>query len=330
MLLTYRIDYTKFGSQNFIKNWINDLLSHTYNSKYVRNLDRTYYMFNLVCMFTTIYLLGASPDKYFFYWTLGMHIVLCFKRLVYFWQYDYQLFLMDYCYFANIVQWMFILYYPDSRMFYILNFAISGMCNVVLYVKDMILIHDPDKLFASNLHLMAIVVTWNIHWNIRGTPGRAAWNFYDPELIQFDLQLVAEMMTYYGIFYVIYATYYYGILSFLWGFIMKKDLYCFLRERCESPEGKAIQRKYGYKGFFIYFAIVHIISMFGFTLSMVPCMFSNLWCIAHMLFCWYVVFNRGADNYINKFPVRYHKHLAEYDKHGKLYDPVKIRHEFKR
>ena len=56
----------------------------------------------------------------------------------------------------------------------------------------MLVFHDLDKMAGSSFHFIPVLLSWNIHWNIRGMPGRKEWGFYDPENIEFGLPIILE------------------------------------------------------------------------------------------------------------------------------------------
>lgn len=75
---------------------LNRMFKDTYNSKYIRQSDKIQYTLGVVWVLTTVYLLGSSPGYYFFYWVSLMNTVMYAKRFIYFFQYDYQFYMIDY------------------------------------------------------------------------------------------------------------------------------------------------------------------------------------------------------------------------------------------
>ena len=91
-----------------------------------------------------------------------------------------------------MVQMLFIFAFPGNREMYIINILISSICIIIRYLKNMLVFHDLDKMAGSSFHFIPVLLSWNIHWNIRGMPGRKEWGFYDPENIEFGLPIILE------------------------------------------------------------------------------------------------------------------------------------------
>ena len=73
-----------------------DLISYMYTPKYVKATDKVQHSIGVWFILTTVYMLAASPDKYFFYWIAFMQACLYVKRLIHFSMHKYQFYLIDY------------------------------------------------------------------------------------------------------------------------------------------------------------------------------------------------------------------------------------------
>lgn len=102
----------------------------------------------------------------------------------------------------------------------------------------MIVFHDLDKLTGSNIHIIPLVLMWNIHWNIRGTQARADWGFYDVDQLRLDIEFVIEYFQDFFVLYLAFTVIHFSILAVFWRYIQKYDLYCSLRERFENQDNK--------------------------------------------------------------------------------------------
>ena len=201
-------------------------------------------------------MLAASPDKYFYHWIAITQTGLFLKRVVSFWLYDYQFYTIDYCYFANLIQAIFVWVYPDSRSWYLLMCGVAGVGHVTYLIKNKLMFHDLDKYAGATLHLMPALMFWNIHWNTRGMPGRAEWGFYDPELIQYDLNFLLDYFKVFWMYYIAYCIFYYSVILSYWNYILENDYYCFLREQQENKKGQKMMKN-GFTYFLVYFSLLH-------------------------------------------------------------------------
>ena len=77
---------------------------------------------------------------------------------------------------------------------------------MIVVFKYAIVFHDLEKCLGAVQHTMPFLMMWQIHWNMRGTPSREQWGFYNPELIELNLKTIGE---YYLNFYI----YYFGMFS---------------------------------------------------------------------------------------------------------------------
>ena len=129
------------------------IFSYTFNSKYAKESDKAYFVFSVLLLLSTVYIFAISPDKYFYHWIAITQTGLFLKRMVSFWLYDYQFYVVDYCYFANFVQAIFVWVYPGSRYWYLLMCGVAGVGHVAYILKNKLMFHDLDKLAGATLHL---------------------------------------------------------------------------------------------------------------------------------------------------------------------------------
>lgn len=97
---------------------LDNFIDYTYTSEYARKADKINFIIGNLMIFTTIYLLGVSPGKYYFYWMASMLLTLFFKRSLLFKSLGYQFYLIDYCYVCNITIIAFVFYLPNSEFLY--------------------------------------------------------------------------------------------------------------------------------------------------------------------------------------------------------------------
>jgi len=82
-----------------IKYWrqrFNNYVDYTFSSEYAREADKINYAIGLLLTFMTVYVLGFSPGKYFFYWIAFIQVSLFTKRAILFRHLGYHFYLIDF------------------------------------------------------------------------------------------------------------------------------------------------------------------------------------------------------------------------------------------
>ena len=224
----------------------------------------------------------------------------------------------------------FLLIQPDSKSLYFVCFAVSSICYVILMVKNMIVFHDLDKMTGALLHIMPLVVMWNIHWNIRGTPEAKEWGFYDPSELEFGLDFFQDYMTALYKYYIAHSLIYYVVILSSWRHIRKNGYYCLLMAELNHGDiVKNVRKKYGNIAGGFCFLAKHFICLNIFNLLILPSFFSSWWSMFHVLAFSGVLIKRTSEYYIEFFPTTYHKNLEQLDQLGRKYDPLKMRPQAK-
>ena len=134
------------------------IYEYTFTSEYVRQADKFYYNFSVFICLMTVYLLGASPGKYYLYWVTIIQAILYTKRFILFKHYGYHYFFVDYCYVGYVMQcFVFIMFNPGSKFFYYLSFSLSGVVYAVFLYTNQLVLHDIDKMTGSILHIIPFI-----------------------------------------------------------------------------------------------------------------------------------------------------------------------------
>ena len=294
-----------------------------YTSEYMRTWDKRNYIIVAFMVLTTVYLLGASPGKYFLYWCSILQILLYVKRFVLYLQYGYEYIFVDFCYIATIPQIVFLFICPDSRFLYMLYIGISSLVGIIFLYRMMIVFHDLERTTSCYQHILPFLLFWNIHWNIRGTPERKEWGFYDADQIELNFSTILE---YYGIFYLYYfgffsVIFYTFVLAF-WDTIVKYDYCCFAVEMLTYEKG-GLHKVYKEKGkipALFRYLIIHVKGFTVYVTLTLICMYSYYIHNVCMIYMTYLLFSRGGGYYIDYFHKKYPILLQKMDELGPDYD----------
>ena len=79
------------------------LIEFSNTSRYTRQADKIYYVIGGLLSFLTLYFLGKYPGTLFFKWIAILEVVTISKRYVYYKSLGWHYFLVDFCYFWNLM-----------------------------------------------------------------------------------------------------------------------------------------------------------------------------------------------------------------------------------
>ena len=159
----------------------------------------------------TLYFLGKYPGTIYFKWLLVLEVVTIFKRFLYYKSLGWHYFLVDFCYFSNLMIVLFVFLFPTSKEMYLFcYFTCSGVLAFAIYVfRNSFIFHHIDKLTDLVIHLLPLVTIWNIHWNLRNSESRQEWGFLNIEELKLDFQFIKDCIMAFNYFYIIWASFYY-------------------------------------------------------------------------------------------------------------------------
>jgi hypothetical protein len=84
------------NAEKFSGNEPKSMLDFMYSPLYIRLLDKMTFMVGIFIVLTTVYLIGASPGKYYFYWIGIIWPLLLIKRFFLFSKLGYQFYFTDF------------------------------------------------------------------------------------------------------------------------------------------------------------------------------------------------------------------------------------------
>ena len=308
-----------------IKSWMNA----TCNSDHTKSADKLYHNFNVFMIFLGVYLLGTTPGSYFIHWAVIYQIILYLKRIILYLQYGYQFFFDDFCYITFVYQLVFIYIYPGERWIYMSCIGASGLSMIIFVFNYGVVFHDWEKTHGIVQHIFLTIMMWQIHWNLRGTPEREQWGFYDPELIEFSFGTIIEyyknfyiyyfwifIPIFYGVFFIFYKKVRAGYVFYMYDVMFANK---FIKEGYTTTDLILGCVRCG---------IIHFRMFTFFATIMWACMYSYYVFNIFISFIVFDSFNRGANYYIYYFPTKYSKNLKALDKYGPEHDYLDFRRAY--
>lgn len=136
------------------------------SAPFTRLFDKICFIFGVLCVMTTCYLLGASPDAGYYVWHAILVNVLVIYRIKMYYDLKYHYYLFDFCYFANVVFSYFLMKDPTSkRLFYISFMWSTGPLALAIGAfRNSLVFHSVDHLTSLTIHVIPLLSAWNMHW----------------------------------------------------------------------------------------------------------------------------------------------------------------------
>ncbi|CAI2364957.1 unnamed protein product [Moneuplotes crassus] len=317
-IASQKLKKLKLDAKNLdIKSLKKKIDDYTQTSEYARQADKVYYLIGCSITFVTIFILGKFPGTFYFYWLAFIEISMLLKRCHLYFHLKWEYFLIDYCYFCNIVMLIYIFFFPGSRFLSIFMHSMSfGVLSYSLFCfKNSFIFHHLDKLTDLVIHLLPIVTMWNIRYNIGGTEEFKQWGFCDLSEVPFSFGYIIEAFSAANKMYLSHACFYYFLVCVvLRTEIFEKGKNCLLKYTTEnSPTALRWHKTYGLWARCLLFAINHYLYATGMTILSIPAFFSEYFAFIQLFFYLFVIVKNGADYYFSYFSKKYESKLQELD-----------------
>lgn len=136
-------------------------------------------------------------------------------RVIRFWTKRYLLFILEFCYYGNIIFITFLLWFNDNEIIYSLIFIFSTgnmACSVILF-NNQTPFNSTDHLTSCWMHSLQMLANWAIRWKhniyLGETLKNLKFNFYDYGNISFEFNdFFKGLLIYPLIFWVLWALIY--------------------------------------------------------------------------------------------------------------------------
>lgn len=132
----------------------------------VKFTDKVIFTFNLTLLVVFFLLLGCSPTYYFFYFYSVFLIFLICYRIVTWIKDNSFLYLLEFCYFGNVIQLVFLFFAPkNERVFFMMFGSNTGVISLAaVFLKNRIAFSRMDQFLSVALHTMPSVICFLVRW----------------------------------------------------------------------------------------------------------------------------------------------------------------------
>lgn len=151
------------------------------STKNIRTRDRYIFVYCSIVLHALVYLLGSHPG-YLFLYAMALSTVGFFWTRVYLFTMSNKLsWITDFPYFCSIIFALWLVHFPHSQTLYMFCYCASlGSLSIsVYYLMNSMVMHKLNSIADLFIKIGPLIVMWNVHWNIRDTPQRQFWGFYD-------------------------------------------------------------------------------------------------------------------------------------------------------
>ena len=122
---------------------------------FIRLRDKIMFMATMINLIFLSYLLGRHPCYFSYYYIVSV-IILVPMRFVNYRIQKYHYFLLDFCYYANLLAVVYLYFYPSSQIFYNISFAFACgplLIAVPLFTNSFVP-HSIDRITSLVIHLL--------------------------------------------------------------------------------------------------------------------------------------------------------------------------------
>ncbi|DBA97222.1 TPA: hypothetical protein ACH3X1_014972 [Trebouxia sp. C0004] len=148
--------------------------------------DKLGFFLGVVNLCLSAYWLGGSPQTFYKYYT-AKAVVLYGSRFYLYKSKNWHYYMLEFCYFANILLLLEVWVFPQSPTFHKIVFAqVAGPLTwSIVALRNSLVLHSLDKITSLFMHISPALVCW-------------AWRWYpDPSVVKFD-QMSAEQLKAYN------------------------------------------------------------------------------------------------------------------------------------
>lgn len=244
-------------------------------------------------------------------------IYLLIYRLLRFWTKRYLLYMMEFCYYGNMLLLAFLLFYNKSEEIFTIAFICNTgiMTSAVVVFNNTTQFNSTDHLTSSWVHTLPLIVNWAIRWRhfiyTSDMLRKLNFNFMDFTKIEFNFDQLFWKLVYYPVlFWLLWALYYFIFMGFvLKRFTRNPKYFSGLNDFKEYMKGR--NKNYNVNESFFATLIKYLLQHFSFLVIMFPvsllCFYSFYFNTVYIIFIMiYLGWNTSRNNfkYMNKLKAK--------------------------
>lgn len=160
----HEYDELEVDGVDFVPN-LRDVLRRQVTPKRIKLRDKLTFMIFTTGALLNAYWLGWSPSTFYRVYSIEAVVLIGLRWVLYKlkrWHY----YLLDFCYFANLVLLLQLWVLPKSALLYKVMFAYSAgpLAWSIVAFRNSLVFHSLDKITSLLLHWMPACVLWTLRW----------------------------------------------------------------------------------------------------------------------------------------------------------------------
>lgn len=190
---------------------INKLDQNLMKTVLASETEKWFYAFALFQIFYIGIILGKYPNYFHLYYSV-LFVLLMPIRLYTYWKRDFQFFLADFCYYANLLVMLYIWVFPNLRHLFVVcfSFTFGTLLFAVITWRNSLVLHLIEKITSSFIHIMPplslFVITHEIDPDFKaerfsGAARTTSWNLIKSILWSSFYYLIWQLLYHYFITY---------------------------------------------------------------------------------------------------------------------------------
>jgi len=281
----------------------------------IRLKDKLAFTFGISNITFAAFFLGYWTQKFYWWYSIQIPLLVIIRYFLYHKQKKHY-FLLDFCYFVNLLFFLYLHFFPQSCLLFKISFSfVSGpLLFAILAWRNSTVFHSMDKITSLFIHLTPALVVWSIRWFPTGefntcfNDGKSYVSFIDTTLVPLIPYSIWQKKFLYFIKVQLMDKYKFLIdpeymTSFKWLLNSKKSF------------SYKVVNMFGPQYRLLMYGILQLIYTVLTTLPVLIC-YQNFWLHTfYISVMWMLAAWNGATFYIEVFSVRYQLNLKEYEKH---------------
>eukprot|EP01095_Lingulamoeba_sp_RSL-Kostka_P006563 TRINITY_DN2066_c0_g1_i1.p1 TRINITY_DN2066_c0_g1~~TRINITY_DN2066_c0_g1_i1.p1 ORF type:complete len:358 (+),score=59.38 TRINITY_DN2066_c0_g1_i1:41-1114(+) len=132
---------------------------------FVKISDKISFVAGVVFLLITEYVILVNPKK-MHQWYILTIVPLLITRFLMYHKAKFHYFMLDFCYFSQVLLIFYLVYYPNSRILFQLVFAIANgpLLFAIIMWSNSLVFHDIDKMTSVLIHFLPSLVTYCLRW----------------------------------------------------------------------------------------------------------------------------------------------------------------------
>lgn len=129
--------------------------------------DKITFICGVLLVIFTAFFLGRYPNSFYYDYQSTLLTLFVFAKWVYYKKLGWHYYMTDFCYAANFLLVIFLVFYPKSDFLFKTCFFYANGCLAVAVAafRNQMVFHKVDNLSSLALHILPQVALWNLRWH---------------------------------------------------------------------------------------------------------------------------------------------------------------------